>query len=98
MLKFPELKNQDDNTGHCLSYFLKDKMDLADSMYDWLRLVKKEITLDVKCIHLENTGEIEIFINSFKKLNSNKFVLPAPVTPQQKGKVERAFATFYGKS
>jgi hypothetical protein len=34
-------------------------------MFDWLQLVMKEISLDVKCIRLDNSGE-NLFIKKFK--------------------------------
>jgi hypothetical protein len=37
---------QDDFTGYLWSYFIKAKSDLPASMFDWLQLVKKEISLN----------------------------------------------------
>jgi hypothetical protein len=48
---------QDDFTGYLWSYFITEKSDLPDSMFDWLQLVKKEISLDVKCIRLDNSSK-----------------------------------------
>jgi hypothetical protein len=39
---------QDDFTNYLWSYFLKDKRDLPEKMVDWLRLVKKELSINVK--------------------------------------------------
>jgi transposase InsO family protein len=69
-------------------------------MVKWLYLVKKDLALTLKCIHLDNSGEN----TAFHKLNTHnpefkiKFEFTAPGTPQQNGKVERAFATLYGKT
>jgi hypothetical protein len=64
-------------------------------MFDCLQLVKKEISLNVIFIRLDNSGETNLSIKWFKNqiITSN-----APGTPQQNGKVERAFATLYGKT
>jgi transposase InsO family protein len=68
-------------------------------MFDWLQLVNKEISLDVKCIRLDNSGENKSFHQKVQRSNYNiNFEITAPGTPQQNGKVERAFATLYGKT
>jgi transposase InsO family protein len=68
-------------------------------MFDWLQLVKKEISLDVKCISSDNSGENKSFHQNVQRSNDNiKFEFTAPGTPQKNGKVERAFATLYGKT
>jgi hypothetical protein len=38
---------QDNFTGYLWSYFIKAKRDLPDTMIDWLKLVQKEIKLNV---------------------------------------------------
>jgi transposase InsO family protein len=67
-------------------------------MLDWLKLVEKEINLNVKRIHFDNSGDSK----SFHQVNINsefniKFEFTAPGTPQQNGNMERAFATLFGK-
>jgi hypothetical protein len=47
----------DDFTGYLWSYFQKHKSDLPSTMIDWLYLVKKELQLAFKTIHLDNSGE-----------------------------------------
>jgi hypothetical protein len=60
-------------------------------MFDWLQLVKKEISLNVKCIRLDNSVESKSFHQMVQKSDSHiKFEFTAPGTPQQN---ERAFAT-----
>jgi transposase InsO family protein len=90
---------QDVFTGYPWSYFIKAKSDLPDSMFGWLQLVKKEISLDVKCIRLDNSGENNSFHQNVQRSNYKiKFAFSAPGTPQQNGKFERSFATLYGKT
>jgi hypothetical protein len=60
-------------------------------MFDWLKLVKKEISLNGKCIRLDNSGEHNSFhhmilISSYIL----KFEFTAPDTPPENGKVERS--------
>jgi hypothetical protein len=69
-------------------------------MVSWLRLVKKVLSLDVKCICLDNSGENTAF-HKLVQYNSEfniKFECTAPGTQQQNGKDEREFATPYGKT
>jgi transposase InsO family protein len=77
---------QDDFTGYKLSFFIKARSDLPDSMFDGFHLVKKEISLDVKCIRLDNSGENNSFHQKAQRANYNiKFEFIAPGTPQQNG-------------
>jgi hypothetical protein len=73
---------------------------LPETMVYWLRLVMKELPLNVKCICLDNSGENTAFPKLFQyQLEFNmKFEFTAPGTPQQNGKVERAIATIFGKT
>jgi len=91
---------QDDFTGYLWSYFLKHKSDLPSTMIDWLYQVKKELKLAIKVIRLDNSGENMAFhkLIQFKPEFHIKFEFTAPGTPQQNGKVERAFATLFGKT
>jgi hypothetical protein len=75
---------QDDFTGYLWSYFIKAKSDLPESMFDWLQLVKKDISLDVKCIRLDNSGENKYFHQKVQRSNYKiMFEFTAPGTPQQ---------------
>jgi hypothetical protein len=69
-------------------------------MVNWLRLVKKELSLNVKCIHLDNSGENTAFhkIVQYKSEFIIKFEFTASGTPQQNGKAEQAFAKLYSKT
>jgi hypothetical protein len=80
---------QDDFTNYLWSYFLKAKSDLPETMVSWLRLVKKELSLDLKCICLDNSGENTAFYKlvQYKSDFNIKFEFTALGTPQQNGKV-----------
>jgi transposase InsO family protein len=68
-------------------------------MFDWLQLVKQEIYLDVQCTRINNSEENKSFHQQAQRSNYNiKFEFTAPGTPQQNGKVERAFAALYCKT
>jgi Reverse transcriptase (RNA-dependent DNA polymerase) len=89
----------DEHTRYCWSFFLKHKSDLCATMMRWLHMVRKYNDLTVTCFRCDNAGENlafknEIIHNSKYRI---KFELTAPNTPQQNGKVERKFATLYGK-
>jgi hypothetical protein len=59
-------------------------------MVDWLYLVKKELKLSIKTIRPQ--------IDTVQTRFNIKFEFTAPGTPQRNGKVERAFATLFGKT
>jgi hypothetical protein len=68
-------------------------------MLCWMHTVCKYNDLEVKCFRCDNAGENLAFQQSVI-LNYNEkitFELTAPNTPQQNGKLERKFATLYGK-
>jgi GAG-pre-integrase domain len=90
---------QDDFTGYLWSFFLKHKSALPSTMIEWLYLVKKELKLSIKTISLDNSGENMAFhkLIQFKPDFHIKFEFTAPGTPQQNGKVERAFATLLAR-
>ena len=78
-----------------LEFFLPHKDDLPQVMLQWL----KQITSQVKCFRCDNAGENKSFQSLLKKKWKYyiKFEYTAPNTPQQNGKIERKFATLYGR-
>jgi transposase InsO family protein len=90
---------QDDFTGYLWSYFIKAKSELPEKTYDWMKLVQQEIFLNVNRSRLDNSGESISFHQLVLKCEFYvKFEFTANGTPQQSGKVERAFATLFGKT
>jgi Reverse transcriptase (RNA-dependent DNA polymerase) len=90
---------QDDFTGYLWSYFLKERSDLPEQVLKWVYEFQKELDCKVQTIRLDNAGEnesLQELIDSTDDLKI-KFEYTAPYTPQQNGKVERKYATLYGK-
>jgi gag-polypeptide of LTR copia-type len=90
---------QDEFTDCLWSKFLKTKDQVSEVMFQWINEVQKETKLMVKNIRCDNSGENKSFHEAVKadKDLKIKFEFTAPHTPQQNGKVERKFATLYGK-
>jgi hypothetical protein len=61
---------QDNFTGYLWSYFIKAESDLPDTIIYWLKLVQKEIKLNVKSICLDNSGENRFFHQLIIKISS----------------------------
>ena len=55
--------------------------------------------IDIKYIHCDDSGDNKLFYNACHAKGYNiKFEFSGPRTPQQNGKVERKFQTFYGRN
>jgi transposase InsO family protein len=65
----------------------------------WLRQVISKYKIKIECFRCDNAGENKSFQSLLKKKWKHyiKFEYTAPNTPQQNGKIERKFATLYGK-
>jgi hypothetical protein len=90
---------QDEFTGFLWSYFLSAKSDLSITMQTWINLFQKKYNTTIKYIRCDNSGENQKFqkdIEADETLNPI-FEFTAPYTPQQNGKIERKFATLWGK-
>jgi hypothetical protein len=88
----------DDCTGVCWSRFLKKKSDQVDLIINLLKDLKSKHNKTVKLIRCDNAGENK----SLQKLCEKEglgiqFEYTAPGTPQLNGRVERKFATLYGR-
>jgi hypothetical protein len=91
---------QDEFSGYLWSYFLKNKSDLPQQMMTWLNILNKEVKFKIRSIRLDNSGEnksFKVLIDQHKTYKI-KFEFTAPGTPEQNGKIERMFATLYGKT
>jgi transposase InsO family protein len=89
----------DDHTNYCWSFFLPHKDDLPQVMLQWLKQVTSQYKIKVKCSRCDNAGENKSFPSLLEKKwkHYTKFEYIAPNTPQQNSKIERKFATLYGK-
>ena len=76
-----------------------NKRDQPEVMSNFIDEVEAEIGLKVKFIRCDNAGENKMTEDRFIKEKRNiTFECTARDTPpQQNGKVERAFATLYGR-
>jgi transposase InsO family protein len=88
----------DDCTGVCWSKFMKKKSDQVDYLLELLLDLKAKHNKTVKLIRCDNAGENK----SLQKLCEKEglgiqFEYTAPGTPQLNGRVERKFATLYGR-
>ena len=90
---------QDDYTDFLWSYFLKEKSQLPDIMLQWINQIQKETKITVHKVRCDNSGEnrkLQKLLQQHFYLDA-RFEYTAPYTPQQNGKIERKFATLYGK-
>ena len=91
---------QDEFTGYIWSRFLKQKSELPQEMFKLLHFIQKVFNITIKNLRCDNSGENESFktmMDETKGFNIN-FEFTAPYTPEMNGKIERKFATLYGKA
>ena len=89
----------DDASDHCWSIFLKKKSLVSKTTRELIKDIEKKLKIKVKFIRCDNAGEN-------KKLQEDclsdgmgiQFEFTAPGTPQQNGRIERKFATIYGRA
>ena len=90
---------QDEFTKFIWSKFLKVKSDLPQTMLDWTTGEEKKGSMIVGKYRCDNAPEHYTFQTLAKsKLKTNKtFQFTAPHTPEHNGRVERKYATLFGK-
>ena len=88
----------DDSSGFLINRFLKNKSDLAKVGTTLIKRLKTENKITVDTIKCDNAGENkkmeEMCINQDLGV---KFEYTAVGTSQQNGRLERKFATLYGR-
>jgi hypothetical protein len=88
----------DDCTDMCSSTFLRKKSDQVDHLITLLKDLKAKNQLVVKLIRCDNAGENKTLQKKCEKEGLGiQFEYTAPGTPQLNGRVERKFATLYGR-
>ncbi len=88
----------DDCTDHCWSFFLERKKHTSMKIRALIKDLKKKHKKTVKIIRCDNAGENKILEEDCLKDGLGiQFEWTAPGTPQQNGRVERKFATLYGR-
>ena len=84
-------------TDWCWSYFLKKKSDVGEKLVQLLNELSQigVLTQTIRCDNAPENYEAEKLCKK-NNIHAN-FEYTAPNTPQQNGKVERKFATLYGR-
>jgi hypothetical protein len=88
----------DENTSYKWSFILKTKSDQVQVLIEHIMDLEAKEGVKVKYIRCDNAGENLSLEKECKRRGLGiTFEYTAPNTPQQNGKVERAFATLYGR-
>ena len=88
----------DNATDYCWSFFLKKKLQTSAKVRELIKDLKSKLGITVKHIRCDNAGENKnLQRNSLRDGLGLTFEFTAPGTPQQQGRMERKFATFYGR-
>jgi hypothetical protein len=78
----------------------EDKDEQVPIIIKHIRMLQNEPKIKVKYICCDNSGENHDIQNYLREKSPNmkcKFEFTAPDSPQQNGKIERKFATLYGR-
>ena len=82
----------------CFSYFLKSKDETGHKIMCLVEGFKECFDIKVQTLRCDNAGENKFTQTCCKDAGLGvKFEFTAPNTPQQNGRVERKFATLYGR-
>jgi Reverse transcriptase (RNA-dependent DNA polymerase) len=82
----------------CWSIFLHFKSELARQALNFIQQLQNQHNLTIKYIRLDNSGENKSLEHLCKATTLQiQFEYTSPGTPQYNGRVERKFATLYGK-
>jgi hypothetical protein len=88
----------DDNTDFGFSFFLKAKSDTAETVTRLLKHLKAKNNITTKFIRCDDAGENRSLDKACQEARLGiQFEFTAPGTPQRNGRVERKFATHYGR-
>ena len=88
----------DDANGFKFSYFLKRKSETAGKVIALIKHLKATLNYQIKYICCDNAGENRTLEEKSKNEGLGIiYEYTAPNTPQPNGRVERAFATLYGR-
>jgi hypothetical protein len=81
------LLNMDEYTNFLWSYFMKTKDEQVSVIIKHIKMLQNE----------PNVKDIQNYLRESSPRISCKFEFTAPDSPQQNGKIERNFATLYGR-
>jgi hypothetical protein len=89
----------DEATNMMWSHFFRRKPEASRKIIEFVTELKLKNANMVKFIRCNNLGENQALKQEMKKKGFNlQFEFTAPGTPQENGKVERAFATLWGRT
>ena len=87
----------DYQSDYCVSKFVRKKNELEDEGLNFFKKLRAT-SIQVKTLRLDNAGENKKLQRALEEEEFNiDFQYTAAGTPQQNGRVERKFATLYGK-
>ena len=88
----------DDYSDFLFGTYMKNKSDLAHEGVKLINKIKNDYGVVIKTIRCDNAGENKSFEKEIIEKGMNiRFEYTAANTPQQNGRVERKFATIYGR-
>ena len=88
----------DDYSDFLFGTYMKNKSDLAHEGVKLINKIKNDYGVVIKTIRCDNAGENKSFEKEIIEKGMNiRFEYTATNTPQQNGRVERKFATIYGR-
>jgi hypothetical protein len=89
----------DEYSGFLWSYFFRYRDDLPVTMTDFVKQFPRKFDTNIVRFRCDNAGENKSFQATLNKdmPYEIQFEYTAPYTPQQNGRIERKFATLYGK-
>ena len=88
----------DDHSGFLNGVYLKRKSDLEEKGTEILHKIENDYNVKIERIRCDNAGENISFEKECARNKMKiKFEYTAAATPQQNGRIERKFATLYGR-
>ena len=88
----------DDHSGFVLDTYLKQKSDLQEKGIEMIQIFENDFNIKVKKIRCDNAGENQTMEKDcVRRKMGVTFEYTAVGTPQQNGRIERKFATLYGR-
>ena len=88
----------DDYSDFLFGMYMKNKSDLVDEGIKLIKKIKNDHGVAIKKIRCDNAGENKSLEKEIIEKGMNiRFEYTAANTPQQNGRVERKFATIYGR-
>jgi hypothetical protein len=87
----------DEYTNFLWSYFIKTKDEQLPIIIKHIRMLQNEPKVKVKYTRCEENHDIQNYLREKSPKIRCKLEITAPDSPQLNGKIERKFATLYGR-